>query len=105
MIDPKENKIIVNMSLQRVDMDTMEPIMTSKKRWIRLKFQNRSENEYIVVKSEPAPEGIQDNDDSICTLQVEEKTMTKELEALKKRVRDDQDQIAEFNQENELLKK
>ena len=85
-------------------MDTMEPILTSKKRWIRLKFQNRSENEFIVVKSEPAPDGIQDNDESICTLQVEEKTIAKELEALKKKAKDDQDQIAIRDQENEHLK-
>ena len=74
IINPLENKIIVNMTLQRVDSER-NPISSAKKRMIRLKFYNKSTDELILVKEEdPNSKDIDENDEEqMCTMQVCEK--------------------------------
>ena len=59
------------MSLQRVDMG-LNPIPDTKKRMIRLKFQNKSMEELIMVREEEYSPGVkgEGDDESVCTLQV-----------------------------------
>lgn len=86
LIEPLENKIIINLTLERVDQN-FHPISDSKKRVIRLKFQNRSTHEFIMVKEADPNEKEnknEDDPDSVCTLQVVENEDTKHIQEMQK---------------------
>lgn len=84
IIQPLENKIIVNMSLQRVD-ESMRPVPETKKRMIRLKFQNKSIEEYILVQDEDPSIPVDEGDnDSVCTLTVCENSEPPQMQELQR---------------------
>lgn len=79
---------------------SLNPIADTKKRTIRLKFQNKSTDELILVKDvDVAADKEEADQDSICTLQVCENEDTQAMQEMQKIVEASHEKIKKQNEE------